>query len=151
MTLKLAALVIVIAGLALLAYVRLAPSDPAAWHVAVATSGPLPDGRCADQIAPMARGARATCALRLSPADTLQKLEAIALTSPRVQHLAGSAAEGRITWVARSFLMGYPDYVTAEATPTPTGTRLDIISRQRFGEADSGVNAARLKDWLSQL
>jgi uncharacterized protein (DUF1499 family) len=47
--------------------------------------------------------------------------------------------------------MGYPDYITAEVSQTPQGTRLDILSRQRFGEADLGVNAARLKDWLSQI
>jgi hypothetical protein len=95
MTLKLATLLIVVAGLALLAYVRLTPSDPARWHVAVATSGPLPEGPCADQIAAMPKGARATCGLTLDPQATLQKLEEIALTSPRTQHLAGSAAEGR--------------------------------------------------------
>jgi hypothetical protein len=47
--------------------------------------------------------------------------------------------------------MGFPDYVTAEVSQTPAGTRLDIVSRLRFGTVDFGVNAARLKDWLSQL
>ena len=31
------------------------------------------------------------------------------------------------------------------------GTRLDILSRQRYGNGDHGVNAARLGKWLSQL
>ena len=47
--------------------------------------------------------------------------------------------------------MGFPDYITAEVAPTAEGTRLDIFSRQRFGSSDMGVNAARLRNWLSQL
>ena len=144
-------LVVILAALALMAYIRLAPSDPKAWHIAIANSDPIPQGPCTDHITLVAKGARAACILPLTPAQVLDKLEAIALTSPRTLHLAGSAAEGRITWVSRSFLMGYPDYITAEVTQTAQGTRLDIFSRQRFGEADLGVNAARLKDWLAQL
>ncbi len=142
---------IVVAVLAALAYIRLAPSDPAVWHKALATTAPLRPGPCVDQIVRVSNGASATCLLAISPQDTLHKLEAIALTAPRTQHLAGSADEGRITWVARSFLIGFPDYVTAQTAQTPDGTRLDISSRQRFGNADAGVNAARLKDWLTQL
>ncbi len=144
-------LVVILAALALMAYIRLAPSDPKAWHIAIANGDAIPQGTCTDHIALVAKGARAACILPLTPAAVLDKLEAIALTSPRTLHLAGSAAEGRITWVSRSFLMGYPDYITAEVTQTARGTRLDIFSRQRFGEADLGVNAARLKDWLAQL
>ena len=141
----------ILAALALMAYIRLAPSDPKDWHISVATQDPIPQGPCTDHIALVPKGARAACILPLTPAQVLDKLEAIALTSPRTQHLGGSAAEGRITWTARSFLMGYPDYVTAEVSQTPAGTRLDIFSRQRFGTVDYGVNAARLKDWLAQL
>lgn len=151
MSFKVIFLLFLIAGIALLAYIRLAPSDPTQWHVAVATPDAATPGPCADHIKPVPKGARATCLLPSNPQDTLKKLEAIALTSMRTQHLAGSADQGRITWVARSFLMGYPDYVTAETSQTPEGTRLDIFSRQRFGSEDMGVNAARLRDWLSQL
>ncbi len=151
MSWKTLTLVVILATLALMAYIRLAPSDPKDWHISVASQDPIPQGTCTDHIALVAKGARAACILPLTPAAVLDKLEAIALTSPRTLHLAGSAAEGRITWVSRSFLMGYPDYITAEVTQTAQGTRLDIFSRQRFGEADLGVNAARLKDWLAQL
>ena len=148
---KTLALLVILAALALMAYIRLAPSDPKLWHIAVATADPVPQGPCADHIVTVPKGARAACLVPLTPVQVLDKLEAIALTLPRTLHLAGSSAEGRITWTARSFLMGFPDYVTAQATQTPSGTRLDIFSRQRFGSEDLGVNAARLKDWLSQL
>jgi len=81
------------------------------------------------------------------PAAALARLDAIAMASPRTRRLAGSPAEGRITWISRSRLWGFPDYTTAEATPG----RLVIHARQRFGSDDWGVNAARLQDWLAQL
>lgn len=151
MVLKLLVLVVLAAALVLVVYIRFSPSDPGLWHVSVVGADPPKPGPCADQIALVPQGARATCLLTDTPTEVLEKLEATALTSPRTHHLAGSPAEGRITWVARSFLMGFPDYITAEVAQTPQGTRLDIFSRQRFGRKDFGVNAARLKDWLSQL
>jgi hypothetical protein len=151
MSWKTLTLLVILAAIVLMAYIRLAPSDPKDWHIAVATRDAIPQGPCTDHIALVPKGARAACLLPQTPAQVLDKLEAIALTSPRTQHLAGSAAEGRITWVSRSFLLGFPDYVTAEVSQTPAGTRLDIVSRLRFGTVDFGVNAARLKDWLSQL
>ncbi len=151
MSWKTLVLVVILAGVVLMAYIRLAPSDPKHWHIALASSDPIAFGPCADHIVIVPKGARAACLLALTPSEVLDKLESIALTSPRTQHLAGSPAEGRITWTSRSFLMGYPDYITAEVSQTPQGTRLDIFARQRFGEADLGVNAARLRDWLSQI
>jgi uncharacterized protein (DUF1499 family) len=151
MSWKTLAVLVLLAGLALMAYIRLAPSDPKDWHIKVATTDPIPPGPCPQRIVLVPKGARAACLFSLTPQQVLDKLEAIALTSPRTLHLAGNAHEGRITWISRSFLMGYPDYITAEVTPTAQGTRLDIFSRQRFGQSDLGVNAARLKDWLSQL
>jgi uncharacterized protein (DUF1499 family) len=61
--------------------------------------------------------------------------------------LAGSVEEGRMTWVARSALWGFPDYITAEAGPKG----LAVWSRLRFGRSDLGVNRARLEDWLARL
>ena len=143
--------------LAVLAWIRLAPDDPAAWNLAskahvMALEDPghqtLPDAMAA---LGTANPAQVGCVVPGAPADVLARLDAIALASPRTQRLAGSPQEGRITWVQRSFLMGYPDYITAEADAVPGGTRLDVISRQRYGSGDMGVNAARLKDWLGQL
>ncbi len=151
MILKIIAVLIVVAVVALQAYVRLAPEDVSTWHVAVATADPAASGPCVDKVTIVPKGARATCLVPGTPLETLNKLEATALTSARTIRLAGTPEQGRITWVARSFLMGYPDYVTAEASQNPDGTRLDIFSRQRFGDGDMGINAARLKDWLSHL
>ena len=141
-----------IAGLlALTAVVRLAAGDPARWHVLIADGNTASPGPCAGRIRKVHNGARATCLLSGTPSEILTRLDAIALATPRTQHLAGSPAEFRITWIGRTFIMGYPDYITAEATQLPDGTRLDIYARQRYGDGDWGVNAARLRDWLTEL
>jgi hypothetical protein len=138
----------IIALLGLLAYIRLAPSDPAVWHVSPVTDATWGQGSCAASITSINGGARATCLTPQDPAALLSHLYQTALATPRTTRLAGSPQSGRITWITRSRLMGYPDYTTAEATSTPNGTRLDILARQRFGKKDFGANAARLTAWL---
>ncbi|NGQ91945.1 DUF1499 domain-containing protein [Rhodobacter sp. HX-7-19] len=142
MLLGLLALLVVGFGL----YVRLAPSDPARWHVA---PPPVDQPDCG--VAAGEGDARAACRLALPPAEALAKLDAIATATPRTTRLAGSPEEGRITWITRSALWGFPDYTTAEAAPDGIGTRLTLHARLRFGQSDMGVNAARLQDWLSRL
>ena len=138
---------LIIAFLGLTAYVRLAPSDPAQWNVSP-PAALWADGAPWDQVVP----AEGAATLRLSaakgaPADLLAKLDAVAMASPRTERLAGSLSEGRITWITRSLLWGFPDYTTAEVRPDG----LYIHARLRFGRSDLGVNAARLTDWLSRL
>ena len=141
----------IIAALGLLAYIRLAPSDPTVWHVSPVTAAAAGQGPCLTTITTQVNGARAACLSTDTPEALLSKLDAIALATPRTTHLAGTPQSGRITWITRTALMGYPDYTTAEATLTPTGTRLDLYARQRFGGADFGVNTARLKSWLKDF
>ena len=137
-------LVLVVLGFGL--YVRLAPSEPARWHVS-----PTAAAR-SDCTVEQGRGdARATCLRPKNPAELLAQLDEIAMATPRTTRLAGSPEEGRITWITRSRLWGFPDYITAEATPGATGTTLTLHARLRFGSSDMGVNAARLRDWLSRL
>lgn len=124
------------------AYVRLAPSDPGRWHVAPVAEGPWGEVVAGEGWAtlrlPPERGL---------PAELLARLDAVALATPRTIRLAGSVEEGRITWVTRSALWGFPDYTTAEAR----ADGLHVQARLRFGRGDMGVNAARLRDWLSRL
>ena len=154
--LGLVAVVLVVLGFA--AYVRLAPSDPARWHDdPVAGQRPKDWGGTPE---PLGQGAvmltqlgsaRSFSQHTLAPADLLARLDAIALGTPRTTRLSGSAQSGRITWVTRSALWGFPDYITATATEAPEGSELLIFARLRFGEVDLGVNAARLRQWLVSL
>jgi hypothetical protein len=122
------------------AYVRLAPDVVARWHQ------PLEGMPTAAGIVTEPGGARALVPMADGRAG-LARLAAVAEASPRVRLLAGSVEEGRMTWVVRSVVWGFPDYVTAEAAPGG----LRVWSRLRFGRSDLGVNRARLEDWLARL
>lgn len=122
------------------AYVRLAPDVVARWHQ------PLEEMATAAGIVSEPGGARAIVPMADGRAG-LARFAAVAEASPRVRLLAGSVEEGRMTWVVRSVVWGFPDYVTAEAAPGG----LRVWSRLRFGRSDLGVDRARLEDWLAQL
>ena len=131
--------------LGLLAYVRLAPSDPAVWHGDPADRFDFAAAPVGQVIA--LQGGAALRIAAAEPEEALRQLDAIALATPRTQRLAGSAAEGRITWVTRSNLWGFPDYTTAVAR----ADQVDVYARLRLGKSDLGVNAARLTDWAARL
>ena len=124
-------LLIVLAGLA---WIRLAPSDPAVWHVDPQVT--------ADQ--DLAAGVR-----RRIPVGEggFVRLHAIILETPRTEVLTGSPEDGQVTYVTRSKWMGFPDYTTVRAN----GDVLELWARARFGQSDLGVNRARVEGWLEQF
>lgn len=128
------------------AYVRFAPSNPARWNIS------LPMDAAAECVVQPARGsASVACLIAEDPVELLRRLDAIALATPRTTRLAGTPEEGRMTWVTRSRLWGFPDYTTVQTSATCTGTRIDLLARLRFGGDDMGVNAARLSAWFAAL
>jgi uncharacterized protein (DUF1499 family) len=140
-------LLVLVAGLLL--YVRLSPMDPGRWHV---------DPETADRPgSPNAYLLRdddgdAPALLLAAPPDRVgAALEAVITAAPRTTQLAGSAAEGWVTYVQRSRLMGYPDAISIRLTPVAGGTRVSVFSRSRFGYGDAGVNAARVSRWMERL
>lgn len=122
-------------GLGLVGYVRLAPSDPARWHVdPLTTSDPsTPNFARVDRVVAM-------------PPEAVAEAIATRARAEDARLLAGDAEFG--TWIARSALMRYPDYVTIRLLPEGDGTRIVAFSRARFGVGDHGVNRARLRRWL---
>ena len=140
-TLGLAVLALAVAGGA---YVRLAPSDPAVWHVDPRTGQAGAGAATAGVETPLIYAAE--------PDALLERLDGIAMGTARTQLLAGSVAEGRITYITRSALAGFPDYTTVAVEALPDGgTRLYMFARLRFGQSDLGVNAARLEAWRAAL
>jgi len=124
-------------GLGFAAYVRLAPSDPGRWHVDPLTA---PDPTSPNFA-------------RIDRLVALPSAEAAALIAGRAR------AEGAVvlaedgagtTWIARTALMRYPDYVSIRLIPEGEGTRIVAFSRSRFGYGDRGVNRARLARWLPE-
>lgn len=127
-------LILLLAALAAagLAWIRLAPDDPDRWH---ATSDVSDTGHSSGENWHVYREAGAGEA-RLKEIDTA--LRAL----PRTRQLAGSVAEGKVTYVTRSRLMGFPDYTTISLTGD--GQILEIFARSRYGKSDLGVNRARV-------
>ena len=120
--------------MALGAYIRLAPSDAAQWHVAPAGTAneDMPGG-----------------VIRIveTGPDGLAQLDKIAQATPRTSVLAGSVEDGMITYVTRTKVIGFPDYTTAQQD----GDTLRIHARLRFGRSDFGVNRDRVEGWLAAL
>jgi len=119
-------------------YIRLAPSDPARWHGDPAA---IPDPHTPNF-------ARLSLTLPL-PRDTV--FERIAAQAAREGAVELAGDQGLMTWVARSRVMKFPDYVTIRLTGTADGTQVSALSRARFGRGDMGVNAARLQRWIGVL
>lgn len=119
---------------ALLLYVRLAPSDPERWHrpIETATDTDLDGG-----------------AVRVIAGDeaTLAQLDTAMRALPRTRLLAGSVGEGRITYVTRSKVVGFPDYTTMELQDG----EVRLFARLRFGKSDLGVNRKRLEGLLGRI
>jgi len=126
-----AVLAVAVAGMA---YVRLAPSDPARWHRMPEVSG---DKTFKSGVIRQ---------VEAGP-EGLARLDAIIRDTPRTRGLAGSVGEGLATYVTRSRVMGFPDYTTVQQA----GDTLTIYARLRFGRSDLGVNSARVEGWLARL
>ena len=120
--------------IALAAYVRLAPSDPARWH------------RTPDPVAK--RFGAGLVEVLPGDASAFQRLDAIIRATQRTLVLAGRPEDGLVTYVTRSRLWGFPDYTTIHLTGDG---RIVLYSRLQFGRSDGGVNAARAANWLDRL
>ncbi len=140
--------VLVVAGVALVSaglYVRLAPEDPARWHVAPV----MPEAGTG--LWPVESGVYAAVDVAMPQAQALARFDAAALATPRTERIAGGPGTGMATYRTRSALWGFPDYTTVLAAPKAGATRLLIHGRQRFGSRDGGVNAARVRGWIADL
>lgn len=112
------------------AYIQLAPSDPKRWHKDVT----------AVENKDLAGGA-----VRIVDAD-LAALDAV-IRNSGAKVLSGSVEAGHISYISRTRLAGFPDYVTVQEVDG----KLRIFSRLRFGQSDLGVNKRRVEGWLSKL
>lgn len=134
---RLVAALLIVLALAGLAWVRLAPSDPARWHV-----NPLTERN--PRSPNFARIAPGEIVTPEDPASLARRIDAALLAMPRVSRLAGDPAGGFVTYVARSRLLGFPDYISVRSLAADRGATCGVLSRARFGSTDFGVNAARL-------
>lgn len=134
------ALVLLALLLAGFAWVRLAPDDAARWHV---PSGQTALGEASQANSHVHR--------EMAGRPRFEALDAEIRRTPRTQVLAGSLAEGRITYVTRSRMIGFPDYTTLSLEETAEGPVLELYGRARYGRSDLGVNRARIEGWLAAV
>lgn len=133
---------LVIVTVAAAVYVRLAPIDAARWHVD-------PEGVTPPSTPNFTLLAGAEAVTLPVPALAVAgRLQEVA-EADGAQVIAGSLGEGFVTYVVRTRLMGYPDFVTIRLVPEDDTTRLHIFSRSRYGQSDLGVNTARVQRWLT--
>lgn len=130
-------------------------SDPAEWHVDPTTS-PTSDKPNWYRLVP------ADSAVDRDPerdghppiydveaAKLARTFDAAARGEDRVEVLAGSATDGFVTYLQRSYIFGFPDYVSVRFIDLPEGgSTLAIFSRARFGHSDLGVNEKRVARWI---
>ena len=130
----------VMAFMAVLAalYVRFAPIEPNDWHIdpdeANAPSTPNFVLLAGDD-APVYTAA---------PADVFAAYNQALANLPNTSRIAVGPGEGFATYLQRTALMGYPDFISIRVTPTENGARAAIFSRSWFGRRDFGVNQARV-------
>jgi len=158
--------ILVVLAVAFAVFLRVAPSDPARWHVDPVTVAP-PGFPGAVLMRP---GGDPDSPRFAMDADALMAaFDRVARETPRVSVLAGSVEVRHVTYIARSALFGFPDYISVRALSDGFdgpdgpdgngngdgnaigGARLAVFSRLRFGYDDLGVNAKRLDDWLTRI
>ena len=133
---------------------RMIGSDPAVWHVDPATTERT--GHTNDYLVAPAGATKGTPdlagpVLAIPPKEHLFLFDAVARNSDRVDVVAGSVDDLHITYVQRSPVIGFPDYITVKAVNAGDGSALIIYSRSRFGYSDLGANKARIDQWLAQM
>ncbi len=145
----------VAACLIVLAWIRLAPDAPSDWHVDpivapksgranawwVVTNGLGPEGP--DALAPT---------YAASAADLARAVDAHFVAQPSTSILAGTPDLFWATYVQRSRLFGFPDYITVRIFDLADGTSgIAVWSRSRYGYSDLGVNRERVEKLLAAL
>ena len=146
------ALVIVLA--AAYAAINLTGHDPDRWHVdpaAVELRGTPNEFLAAPDGTTAAEPDTETKVYPERPEALLARFDDIVRAQPHTKLVAGDVDSGMITYVQRTPVIGFPDYVTVKALPVQDGAGLIIYSRSRFGEDDWGVNRQRVRSWLREL
>ena len=145
---KLGALALLLGVVAVMAWIRLAPHDPARWH-----EDPTLVARPATPNYHLIRlvGGDAIAPVYDTTAEVLaHALDGIA-RADGAELLAGSVERGHMTYVTRTRIMGYPDYTSIKVGPVGEGASFSAFARARFGRSDLGNNRARLERWQAAL
>lgn len=90
--------------------------------------------------------------LTISASPQMVYSEVLELMTSRGWDVIGQRPdEGELEAVAHSRLFDFSDDIIVRITPQESGSRVDMRSRSRVGRSDFGVNAARIKAFLTDL
>lgn len=138
-----------LAALCFSAFVRLAPTDPALWHV---TLDDRPHSIKPNDVTVYPEGGDIAAPVFAETPEALgTRLLAFVLAEPRTNLVAGGPEARHMTFRQSSALWGMPDFITVELHPLAEGTELLLWSRARFGFSDFGKNRARAERWIAAL
>jgi len=146
--LKFLALAVIGLAVAGTVFVRLAPVDGAQWNVDPLTAAQ--PGAKGWLVRPEG-GDAAWQEFDTQSEILLAAFDRIVMDEPRTARVEGDVAAGRITYVTRSRLWGFPDFTTVAAVPYGEGTTLAVLARARFGQSDLRVNRDRVNRWYGAL
>jgi uncharacterized protein (DUF1499 family) len=131
--------------------------DPTAWHVDPLTSTGTGNPnwyRMVPADAQVTRDPKRDAVpptFSVSAGELAAAFDSVALADDRVEVLAGSASAGFVTYVQRSLLFGFPDFISVRFIDLPSGgSTLGIFSRARDGKSDLDVNQKRVNRWVEQ-
>ncbi|HSF97009.1 MAG TPA: DUF1499 domain-containing protein [Thermohalobaculum sp.] len=152
------ALALLLSAVAAYGAINLAGHDPARWHVDPANL--TLRGTPNEFLAAVPGTTEATPHLKAmmhptSPRELLACFDLIVRAHPRVAVVAGDVESLMITYVQRSRIVGFPDYITVRAVAQDpglpdVGAGLIVYSRSRYGHGDFGVNARRVGALLKE-
>ncbi|RMF35138.1 MAG: DUF1499 domain-containing protein [Alphaproteobacteria bacterium] len=84
--------------------------------------------------------------------ELARALDEFALRQRDTRRIAGEPSDLWMTYVQRTEVLKFPDYISVRIIPLEDGrSTLSIFSRARFGYGDMGVNRKRVEDWLAAL
>jgi uncharacterized protein (DUF1499 family) len=88
----------------------------------------------------------------VSAASLAGTFDRVARAEARVEIVAGSTEERHVTYVQRSAVFAFPDYVSVAFRDLDDGrSTLAVFSRARIGKSDLGVNKKRVDRWLARV
>ena len=143
--------VVVLALVGSIALVRSLSHDAEQWHVDPQTA-PDPSTPNWYRVAPGAQNPAQV--FDVSATDLASAFDRVVAKQSRVELLQDDRSSGGpVTWVQRSALFGFPDYISVSFLSLDDGAKstLAIFSRARLGQSDLGVNEKRVAAWLIAL
>ena len=88
--------------------------------------------------------------LPVAPAEAFRRVDRVA-AALGWEIVARAPPEGRLEAIDTSEWFGFRDDIVVRIRPEGSGSRIDIRSKSRAGEADLGVNARRVREFIARL